>query len=175
MSSTPSTPWDGVAIIRVRFPDRSICEDCTATDYEDIVINARTAKVGQVKDAIATKLGIETDEFVFEYKYDTTKYECELDEQFANIYMRSNYLASLLKGNEEEPFIINLCENKDYKGKTGLLNWILRPKMDLYCSKYNTGGQLAKRLARHVAAYKAHTNTTSTSSVPNVEDNTAQE
>ncbi|KAJ2049473.1 hypothetical protein H4S04_003202 [Coemansia sp. S16] len=66
-----------VTTIRVRFPERTVCEDCTENDYEDIVVNVPKDTVGHVKDAIAAKLGIETDEFAFEYKYDTTKYNAE--------------------------------------------------------------------------------------------------
>ncbi|KAJ2352807.1 hypothetical protein GGH92_001049, partial [Coemansia sp. RSA 2673] len=110
---TSSAPCNVAATIRVRFPERTVCEDCTENDYEDIVVNVPKDTVGHVKDAIAAKLGIETDEFAFEYKYDTTKYKCELNEAFADIYMPNYYLESLLKGNEEQPFVINLCENKD--------------------------------------------------------------
>ncbi|KAJ1922595.1 hypothetical protein LPJ71_001138, partial [Coemansia sp. S17] len=155
------------------FTERRLCRYCTINDYEDIVVNVPEDTVGHVKDVIAAKLGIEADEFVFGYKYDTTKYKYELDELFAKIYMRNNYLAYLLKGDIDQPFDIYLCENKDYTGKTGLLNWILRPKMDFHFNTKAAGGQLAKRLARHITAYKEYHNTLSTSSVPSAEANIA--
>ncbi|KAJ2048134.1 hypothetical protein GGI08_006082 [Coemansia sp. S2] len=82
---TPSSPCNVAVTIRVRFSERTVCEDCTENDYKDIVVNVPKDTVGHVKDAIAAKLGIETDEFAFEYKYDTTKYKCELNDSEANI------------------------------------------------------------------------------------------
>ncbi|KAJ2039116.1 hypothetical protein H4S03_001899 [Coemansia sp. S3946] len=252
---TSSAPCNVAATIRVRFPERTVCEDCTENDYEDIVVNVPKDTVGHVKDAIAAKLGIETDEFAFEYKYDTTKYKCELNEAFADIYMPNYYLESLLKAvirvelsgrrvcedcadydyedivvhaytdtirdvknaiasklcieadeflldyeytnpdiesvldmsfsaaymhgghsarwheeYEVEVYNVYLYENKAYESKSGKLKWILSQKTDFYCRETNTSGQLAERLAKHIAAYRAQDSVTSTTEVSTEEE-----
>ncbi|KAJ2748746.1 hypothetical protein GGI19_005984, partial [Coemansia pectinata] len=107
---------DGAFTLRVHFAERKVCEDCA--DYEDIDINALKDTVGQVKDAIASQLGIEADEFVFHYKFDDTKLESETNVLFAKIYLPSNYGPYLKCGDDWEPFVISAYENWGYKGKT---------------------------------------------------------
>ncbi|KAJ2107920.1 hypothetical protein GGI16_001341, partial [Coemansia sp. S142-1] len=157
-----------------RFPERKVCKDCE--DYEDIVIKVQQGTVGQVKAAIATQLGIEADEFVIYYKFDDTKYESESDVLFAKIYLPSDYAPYLKDNGDGEPFDINAYESWGYKGKTGMLKWILSQPGEAYCDESDLeGSQLAKRLAKHIAAFKAQHNTSSTSSASSVENSIGQE
>ncbi|KAJ1653962.1 hypothetical protein GGF38_005033, partial [Coemansia sp. RSA 25] len=142
-----------------------VCEDCD--DYEDISVNAFKDTVGQAKAAIATQLGIEADEFVFEYKCSNSNKEPEDDALISELYLSTYDEQCLHAGEEVEPYNVTIYENWDYKGKTGMLAWILKQKHEAYCNQNDlVGSQLAKRLAVHIKAFKAQFNVPPTTAAP---------
>ncbi|KAJ2744109.1 hypothetical protein GGI19_006625, partial [Coemansia pectinata] len=83
-----------------------------------IVINVLKDTVKQVKDTIATKLGIEADEFVFYHKTNEGAYKAESDTLFETAYIRGDYVSRVEEGLEYDPLEVYLYESKFYKGKT---------------------------------------------------------
>ncbi|KAJ2701672.1 hypothetical protein H4218_001272 [Coemansia sp. IMI 209128] len=137
--------------------------------YEDIFFNTSTATIRQVKADIATQLGIETDEFVFDSKYDNKENRHKVDMLFAEKYLPSNYEPDVDINGDWVPFELSLFKNEKYKGTTGILSWIIDQKKDLYCTEYYYGsGQLAHGFAKNVAAFKVQYNVKTISSVPSL-------
>ncbi|KAJ2490333.1 hypothetical protein IWW37_003218 [Coemansia sp. RSA 2050] len=133
----------------------------TMTAYEDIFFDASTATIRQVKATIATQLGIEADEFVFDNKYDNNKNKHTVDMLFADKYLPNNYEPDMDINGDWVPFELSLFKNEKYKGTTGILSWIISQKRDLYCAEYDyDGGQLAHGFAKNIAAFKAQYNAT---------------
>ncbi|KAJ2347671.1 hypothetical protein GGH91_001734 [Coemansia sp. RSA 2671] len=118
---------------------------------------------------IATQLGIETDEFVFDSKYDNKENRHKVDMLFAEKYLPSNYEPDVDINGDWVPFELSLFKNEKYKGTTGILSWIIDQKKDLYCTEYYYGGgQLAHGFAKNVAAFKVQYNVKTISSVPSL-------
>ncbi|KAJ2738555.1 hypothetical protein GGI20_006256, partial [Coemansia sp. BCRC 34301] len=62
--STTTQPQNYMAELVVMFPDRDSCEYCA--DYEEFIVGVYNVTVTQLKLLIASRLGIETDEFIID-------------------------------------------------------------------------------------------------------------
>ncbi|KAJ1820513.1 hypothetical protein LPJ60_003168 [Coemansia sp. RSA 2675] len=153
-----------VCKFKIRNPEALTLENVREAEKKHIDDQER-----QVKADIATQLGIETDEFVFDSKYDNKENRHKVDMLFAEKYLPSNYEPDVDINGDWVPFELSLFKNEKYKGTTGILSWIIDQKKDLYCTEYYYGGgQLAHGFAKNVAAFKVQYNVKTISSVPSL-------
>ncbi|KAJ2068933.1 hypothetical protein GGI08_000607 [Coemansia sp. S2] len=151
-----------------------LCEDSEA--YEDIDINVHTDTVEQVKDAIASELGIEADEFVFYHKASEEEYKSEPGTLFKTAYIRGDYISRVEEGLETNPLNTHLYKSKFYRGKTGMLQWLMSQNTHVYCVGSGIGcGQLAVGFAELIDIFNAQHNIPSTEAAPSTESSTTQE
>ncbi|KAJ2907997.1 hypothetical protein GGI21_003325 [Coemansia aciculifera] len=137
----------------VQFPARRPCQDCD--DYEEFrLINTKTTTVGQLKTLIATRLGVSSDEFIFELTFPkATQDNLTLFEAFV---LTPSTEKLMLKGKyvPDKWLMLNLFANPEFKGE-GPLKSILDKEPPRYCDTYYQfgGGQLAKRLKESIAEF----------------------
>ncbi|KAJ2744143.1 hypothetical protein GGI20_003214 [Coemansia sp. BCRC 34301] len=107
--SAPNAPKTPVITLLVWFPKRNICEDCD--DTEEITVCAFDNTVGQVKSIIATRFGIEEDEFVLYDPEDVVNSEAGMKEPFADSFLSSEAVSTLRAGELVKPVEVQLNVN----------------------------------------------------------------
>ncbi|KAJ2642152.1 hypothetical protein GGF44_001801 [Coemansia sp. RSA 1694] len=111
---------------------------------------------------IAKRLGIEKDEFMFKGREKKSCHELDPDTPFAKVFYSSAIISRIESGAPLKPLHIELNDNPEYKGKTGMLRWILSHQpvacYGVYCEDEDPDGMLASRFAQSIAAYKTEHN-----------------
>ncbi|KAJ2887501.1 hypothetical protein IWW38_005127 [Coemansia aciculifera] len=141
-----------IVTIYVQFPARRPCQDCD--DYEEFrLINTKTTTVGQLKTLIATRLGVSSDEFIFEPTFPkATQDAITVDEAFITPLTEARVGNGLYRPGEW--LMLSLYANPEFKGVSPL-RCVLEMEPPRYCGIYDEcgDGQLAKRLGESMVEF----------------------